>query len=136
MLCHLPPFVVIPNIHLDLCSVHDHSGASVYNPTSRVVHVVTRHQRLRLVAVEYTHISTNIYIHSSLQENTRVKETPVPKTRKIEKAIWIRRDMVWPLTGIVEVSCSLSFEHSEVSIVLTQQLISQIRQGLGLEDHF
>ena len=50
-----------------------------------------------------------------------VKATPVRRQEKIKKnAVWdtsSRLEMVWPLTGIAEVSYSWSFEHSKVSIL-------------------
>ena len=36
--------------------------------------------------------------------------------------------MVWPLTGIAEVSYSLSFEHSEVSILHYSTIMNQIKR--------
>ena len=56
-------------------------------------------------------------IYSALQGYTRVKATPVRRQENKKTPVWDSRlEMAWPLTGIAEVSYSLRFEHSEVSI--------------------
>ena len=54
-------------------------------------------------------------MYSALQGYKCVKVTPV-RHQENKKTVWGKlshQEMVWPLTGIAEVSYSLRFEHSE-----------------------